>query len=294
MSVDDSATATSPTIDNETADEKFVVVVALANPKTEAHLVTLGAAIANQRNGTVVALTVVQVPDQTSLREAREQFEYQDSRDLLKGARRTATDIGAPVETHTIFSHRLFKPVFDATRRYGADLCVIGWGAALPGVSGRPEPLREELTESLPCDFLVFKDRGFDPSKVLLPTTGGPHTDLAADIARILEAEFGSELTLLHVAEDPDEGETFLERWAVEHDLQRANRRVEVWDIERAIETVAQEQTMILIGATQAGVLARLARGSLTLDVLHGVDCSVLITERQTERSVFERLFRRR
>lgn len=277
-------------------DEDFVVLVPLSNPETEAHLISLGAAIANQRNGRVVAVTIVTVPDQTSLEAAREQFEIenQQATELLAGAQRSASEFGAPIETHTIFSHRLFEAVFDAARQYEADVCVMGWGPDSPGVAGRTEPLVDELAHSLPCDFLAFKDRGFDPSRILLPTTGGPHTDMAAIVARIFNAEFDSDVTLLHATDDPDQGREFLASWATEHDLTDATLQVETGDIETVIENAAREHTMILIGATETGVLSRLARGSLVLDVLDDVDCSVLIAERETNRSLLERLIGRR
>ncbi len=270
--------------------EEFVVLVALANPASESHLISLGAAIANQRGGRVIAITIVQVPDQTSLAAARERFEYAGAKDLLAGARRDAAELGASIETHTVFSHQLFGQISDSARRYDADVCVMGWGPDTTGVAGRAESPVDELAAKLPCDFLVFKDRGFDPSRVLLPTTGGPHSELAATVARVLRAEFGATITLLHVGDTEDTAAGFLADWADAHGLSDARRLPATGDIDGAIAEAARTHSMVLIGATEAGVLARLARGALTIDVLQEVDCSVLIAERPTRRTLLNRL----
>jgi nucleotide-binding universal stress UspA family protein len=271
------------------------VMVALSNPRTEGPLVTVAAALAEQREGTVFATHVVQVPDQTALSAAADNDALTaESERLLADAKEDAEAMGATVETTTILSHRGLEEVFDAARSHEVDAVVMGYGGAR-FAGGRAETAMEELSRSLPCDFLVLKDRDFDASKVLLPTAGGYSSDLSAEVARALRDVFDAEVSVLYVTDEgeAEAGRAFIAEWAADHDLDDAELLVETGDVEENIARAAEEATLVVIGATEKGLLSRVVGGSLAFAVLEDLDTSVLLAERPSSRSLRERLFGR-
>jgi amino acid transporter/nucleotide-binding universal stress UspA family protein len=267
-------------------------MVALSNPRTERALVSLGAALARHDDGRVLATHVIQVPDQTSLAAAADQRDRisRASEQLLVDARADAEAAGVTVETRTILSHEGLDEVFDAAREHDVDRLVMGHGGTkLAG--GRVEGGLDELTHDLPCDVLVLDERGFDPSEILVPTAGGHSSDLSAAVAKALQETTDARVSVLHVDDDRATGRAFIEQWAAEHDLADVELLVETGDIEAAIGRAASDKSLVIVGATERGLVSRIVGGSLTLSVLDDIDTSVLLAERPRQRSIRERLF---
>ena len=270
-------------------------MVALSNPRTERALVSLGAALARHDGGRLLATHVIQVPDQTSLEAAAEQRDRisETSEKLLADARADAERLGVPIETRTILSHQGLAEVFDAARNHDVDRLVMGHGGTrLAG--GRVESRLDELTHDLPCDVLVLDERGFDPTEVLVPTAGGHSSELSAEVAGALRETVDASVSVLHVADDPEAGRAFLEEWVADHGLSDADLLVETGDVEAAIGAAAADRTLVIVGATERGLLSRIVGRSLQLSVLEDLDSGVLLAERPHERSLRERLFARR
>ena len=273
------------------------VLVALANPRTERALATLGAALADHRDGRVLAVHVVTVPDQTPLAAAAENRDRIESAsaDLLADATADVEALGVPVETRTVLSHRGLAEVFDAARTHDADAVVMGYGGA-QFAGGRAEGVLDELAADLPCDVLVLDGESVDASSVLVPTAGGYSSDLSAEVAVALRETTGADVALLYVADEGEAaaGRSFLSEWAAEHGLGDAERRVETGDVQAAIARHGAEAGLVVVGATGRGLLARVVRGSLTFDVIEDLETPVVMAERPSSRSLWQRLFGRR
>jgi nucleotide-binding universal stress UspA family protein len=133
-------------------------------------------------------------------------------------------------------------------------------------------------------------------SDVLVPTAGGGSSDLSAEVAKALRESIGVDVSLLHVVSAGEEaaGREFLREWAADHQLADAALHVETGEVESVIGRLSADYDLVLIGATDRGLVSRIVRDSPALDIIESLETPVLLAERPTPRSLKERLFGRR
>ncbi|WIV67221.1 amino acid transporter [Natrialbaceae archaeon AArc-T1-2] len=270
---------------------EYRVLVPFSDLEDRRAVLEFAATRASRHDGVVIAVHVQQVPDQLPITaDLRELDRIESADEATFDPVREITDAhGVRLETHTLLTRQGFDSIFRAAETYDADAAVVGWEDDTQWSTSRTRRGLRRLTRDFPCDFVVVAGKEFDPSRILLPTGGESDAAVGAKLARELRDAYGSELHLLHVADDRSTGGQFLSEWALEHGLEDATQEVVVSeDPPSAIERRSRDATLVILGATGEGVLWRAVRRSTVWGLVDDVDATVVLVERERDRSIPE------
>jgi nucleotide-binding universal stress UspA family protein len=175
------------------------ILLPLANPRTAADLVKIGAALM-RHGGTLTALGIVEVPEGMALSEGA--TKARQARRLLQRVLEFAPP-GVEIRTVVRIGRRAAEGVVELAAEEESDLIIFGWGGRAGGRSGSEavfSPTIDEVVRDAPCDIAVVKQRGVkNVKRILVPVRGGPHAELALGYATALGRYFGASVDVLHV-----------------------------------------------------------------------------------------------
>jgi uncharacterized hydrophobic protein (TIGR00271 family) len=179
-------------------ESDYPIVVPVSNPETATNLVSLAADIARRKEGHLVLLQVIHVPEHLPLDNRR--FEAQRKLDLLERSLAEAKALAVPTVGLTRLSRSVDQGILDTTVEEGAKLVVMGSNVS-PQYAGRLGfgSIVDSVLDRAACEVIVLRaEADFQPTKALVPASEAR----GLEAARLASWLTGGEVTLLHVAEE--------------------------------------------------------------------------------------------
>ncbi len=265
------------------------LIVPIANSETVDRLIDTAIDIARGQSMSIVAVHVVEVPDQLPL-DAGDQLVGDEETELLEYAADRVTNADITVETKLRYSRKIAPAIVGSVDAYDVDALLMGW-------RGRPRrrdivlgSFLDRVLGEAPCDVYVKRIKLPQPSpeSILVPVAGGPHDELATDLAGTIADQHDATVTLFYV-EQPDGEETEDEGQAaflrerhqrLSDDIEVEELLVESDHVAGAITDETTNHDLTILGATRDPFLGRKLAGSVAQGVGRTAGNSVIITRR--------------
>jgi uncharacterized hydrophobic protein (TIGR00271 family) len=271
------------------AEAEYRVLVTIANPATAEALIGAASALALARNGDVLALQVVVVPDQTSLlagrRAARQRWSLLDR--AVKRAQEQ--EVGVPVHATVRIAHSAVEGILDTAHEENCHLILMGWRGEPTSMTYDLGPVIDQVIIQAPCDVAILK--GEIPDKlecILVPTAGGPHAPAAVQIGLDLAFESNAEVIALNLirghvtAAARQQAKANIDQTLADiEDANRVSRRIaRADDVKQGILDAASRCDLLLLGMSEEGMLDQIKLGGLPEETARASPQPVILVRR--------------
>lgn len=190
--------------------ERFRILLPIANPENVLPLIQIAAAIAKDKEGEILLLRVITLPEQLPPTSFDERILDQEEM-VLKSARRMAEKLEIPAHSLIRVGHNVARAILETASERACNLIILGW----KGYSTSAERMLGSITDAIVTharsDIMLVKLRTSEKiQKVLLPTAGGEHAQCAEQYGLALAKNMQGTLTICAVAH-PEEDPKFSE-----------------------------------------------------------------------------------
>ncbi|WP_049891900.1 amino acid permease [Natronococcus amylolyticus] len=277
-------------------EERYRVIVPIANPETQKNLLRLAAVSARTHSEgetpEIVAVNITRVPTQTALEQELE-FEEQrveTQRELLESAREAAADLDISLRTRAILGRDIGQTLLTVLEEEAADQVVLGDRGHGRGTKefifgSTIDP----VLKNAPCDVTIANLRRDEIGDVVALAGPGPHAPVAARRAAEFATLSGTTPTLLNVQspgdgdedDDPVErGEAVIEDIAETAGLEPENYESKVLISEDAQSAILEEvdsYDTICAGVSEKSSVSKILYGSIAETVQEQTDGNVIM-----------------
>ncbi|HSR34369.1 MAG TPA: universal stress protein, partial [Anaerolineae bacterium] len=269
----------------------YKVLIPLANVEQARMMGILGAAIAKENKGEVLALHVVRVPVQLSISDGR--MFLREGKPIMEQAIHQAKEMDVPVHTMIRLDRHVGRAITETAKERRVDLMLLGW----PGHTSSPHNAFGSVIDLVavnpPCDLAVvrFRQRR-EPRRILVPTSGGENTRvairLAIDQARCFAGRTGESpvVTLLYVCvpadADPEvraQGFELLRSLASGYDYPLEVQVLSADDLVDGIVEESANHDLLIIGATAERLFDQVLFGTIPERVAFRTPVTVMMVK---------------
>ncbi|WP_306053712.1 universal stress protein [Natronococcus wangiae] len=275
------------------ASERYTIVVALANPATVEQLLRTASDLANRHGGRVHAVAVEHKPASSPFLLFSDEHvtaEYADESTRILERATAVSD--AAITTDLRIDSDVPGAIRAVVDDVDADALLLGWREPSTAADAVLGTSVDPILRRPPCDTLVERmgtvADGVD--RVLMPTVGGPHVELAADVVGAVALANEARVTVLSIV--TPEGRMADEE-AARREVRAAAAHLPEVPVDRRVEDAPSSTTGILeaaadhdfvvLGATGTGRIRPPVIGSVARTVGREATCPVLIAKRRTD-----------
>ena len=270
------------------SEGQYRVLVPVANPMNVAQLIDLAAAVAGPRKGEIIALRVLEVPEQ--LPPSIEETTVERERQILESARQRALEHGIPISSQVRIGHSAARAILETSRERDCDLIVLGWKGYTTTARRILGEVTDDVVNHARADIMLVKltGNGEPLRNLLLPSAGGEHATRAEEYAGLLMGAHGGSLTLCSIVSptDPEERvESETERLEeAREDLPQRDRVqckvVRHRSVAEGILEEAEGYDAVVVGATRDSFTSQILFGSIPETVARNSPRPVIVIKR--------------
>jgi amino acid transporter len=265
---------------------RFRVLVPIANPANVAPLIDMAAALAADRSGEIVALRVVQVPEQ--LPPSREASYVERERRILEQAHGRAREHDVPLTSLIRVGYNTARAILETSRERECDLILLGWKGYTSTAKRILGEVVDDVVKHARTDIMLVKLVGeLNLKSLLLSTTGGENARLAEEFSTSLARSQKGMLTVCGVVNQDATQENermvsnFLQeaanRIAEKNGLTIDSKLVRSPSVSVGIILEAKNHNAVILGAARDGFYKRMLFGTIPESVAKHSDKMVIV-----------------
>ena len=181
----------------EAEKKAYRVLIPIEDPK-HLSLIDLGALIAQNHNGELLLISVVEVPTAVPL-DAVDRKLVDERKKMLEKLKHLGETRGVRTRAMVALSHEVVTAIIDTAKEEAANTVIIGWKGytrSQKRIFGRKV---DEILKQTPCDVMLLRSEERLRAENVLVLSGGLwHVSSATEVAAWLAKAWGGRVTILN------------------------------------------------------------------------------------------------